>query len=289
MATATPLLDLRKPVLLTMESFAHLKMADLVSDDGSVFDMCLINCDIISRNRTMYPLEDIVNSMNDRRVQERIENKCFYGEAEHPCSDTEEPLPLKRMMRVEPSRWVWRIDNWRVQGSDIMGTVTWAGKYGEMYQKELLRGTNFAASIRAYTPNYVEKDDANGKYVIKKHLMFIASYDCVTVPGLEGARIMNPGKYASLTRNDKLTVRQYGDKLVKSNEAFSEIAYSNVIAELRDMMTSQESAKMVSDMFGIDAANADMFLRSDNVLSVRSSEGQLLDLPLSRTLLSTIL
>lgn len=283
-------LDLEQPILVTMESFAHFKDANLCSDDGSIFECTLINCDQVSRNKTYYPLDDVLMSMKDRRVQEKIDNKCFFGEAEHPSSDTDEPVPLKRLMRVEPTRWCWRIDSYRTTGSDIRGTIQWAGPLGATYQKEFLNGTNYAASIRAYTPNYLKKSDGpNGDYVVKKHLMFIASYDCVLVPGLGGARIMDPDKYAALSKNDVLNIRNVGNTIVKSTESFREITFKDPISEIRDIMHSEEGANVIRDIFGIDFATAEMAIRGKNSLSVRTTEGSELILPLSRTLLSEIL
>ena len=287
MGSKRAVIDMSKPIMVTMESFAHMVNAQLVSDDGSTFKATLINCDRVSRNMTYYPLEDILLSMKDRRVQEKIEQKCFFGEAEHPSSDTEEPLPLKRLMRVEPSRWSHRIDSYSVNGSDIEGIVTWAGPFGETYQKEMLKGTNFAMSIRAYTPNFIKKDDKNGSYVIKKHLMFIASYDCVLVPGLEDARIMNPGKYRDCTKNDIISIK--GNTQVRTSESLVEVKYGDVIGELKDIMRSQESTNIIGDLFGLDMNTAEMIIRGSNTLSVRSTEGRTLELPLSRTILSEIL
>lgn len=284
-------LDLSRPILVTMESFSHLKDAKLLSDDGSVFEATLINCDQISRNRTYYPLEDVVASMQDRRVQERIEQKCFFGEAEHPANDAIEQLPLKRLMRVEPSRWSHRIDNYWVEGNDIRGTIQWAGPFGETYRKALVEhGSNLAFSIRAYTPNYVKKNDSNGEYVVKKHLMYIATYDCVTHPGLADARIMNPDKFSDISKTNKLTVNSFNNKLnVKSSENFMEIAYTRPVEEIRELAFSEEGCSVISDMFGIDFSKDNMTITGKNTVSLVTEEGTILHLPLSRTLLSEIL
>lgn len=283
-------LDLRKPIIVTMESFSHLKDAKLVSDDGSIFECTLIECDVVSRNKTYYPLEDVMASMQDRRVQERIDQKVFFAEAEHPQSDTEEQLPLKRLMRVEPSRWSHRIDSYWADGNNIRGIVQWAGPFGEMYRKLLVEhGSNLAMSIRAYTPNYVKKNDSNGDYVIKKHPMYIATYDCVTQPGLENARIMNPDTYAKIARKDKVTISTKNNVVTKTTESLVEVLYNNPINEIRDIMRSEEGAHIISDLFGISIETAHMTISGKHTLSVISEEGVRMDLPLARTLLSDIL
>lgn len=292
-------LDLSQPIIVTMESFSHMKDAKLVSDDGSIFETTLINCDTISRNRTYYPLEDVVASMKDHRFMERLEQKVLYGECEHPCATGEEQLPLKRLMRVEPSRWSHRIDSYWVDGSDIKGTIQWAGPYGEHYRKLLVdHGSNFAMSIRAYTPNFIKKSDTKGDYVIKKHLMFIATFDVVTQPGLEYSRIMNPNKYSEITKNDKITInsnktsissKNSNNSIVLSNENFKEIHYTKAIDEIRDLAMSEEGVSIMSDLFGVDIESTKMAISGKNTLSVITEEGVRLDLPLSRTILSEVL
>lgn len=292
MKTQSQVIDLSQPIIITMESFSHLKDAKLVSDDGKIFETTLINCDVISRNRTLYMLEDVMASMQHDFVAERINQKVFFCEAEHPFSESgdETMLPLKRLMRVEPSRWVCRIDSYWADGSDIKGIVQWCGPFGETYRDLLVNhGSNFAMSIRAYTPAHIVKEDANGKYVIKKHLMYIASYDCVTKPGLRDARIMNPNRYTEITRNDKITTSTKIGSIEKiSSENFSEVCYKNVIDEIRDMSRSQESMDIASTIFGIDFEKCKMAITGKNSLSVVSEEGTRLDLPMNHTLLSRL-
>ena len=285
-------LDLSKPIIVTMESFTHLKDAKLVSDDGSIFEATLIDCDEISRNRTYYPLEDVIASMDDRRVKERIEQKVFFGEAEHPSSDSEEGIPLKRLMRVEPSRISHRIDNYWAAGNIIKGIIQWAGPFGDTYRKMLVEhGSNLAMSIRAYTPNYIKKNDKDGDYVIKKHLMFITTFDCVMLPGLKNARIMNPDQYTDITKNNKTNIttnKTNGSINIKTSESMVEIAYSNPINEIKNLLRSEEGASIVSDLFNIDFSKSDMNI-SGNTLLVQTENGQKLHLPLSRSLIGSIL
>jgi len=284
-------LDITKPIMMTMESFQHIKDAKLCNDDGSIFECTLINCDVISRNNTYYGLRDIVGSMNDPRVLEKIANKLFFGEREHPVSLTDEPLTLRRMMSVESDRYAWRVDNWWVDGNDIKAIIQWVD---EKYQKLFVKhGSNFASSIRAYTPNFLEKVNTSTgkKYVQKLHPMQIVAYDCVQMPGLIGSRIMNPTKYAKLTANDKINIRtnKSGSIVTRSAESFAEVTYNDPIPELRNMLCSQESAAIVRDVFGISFEDCEMIVRGKNTLSVKSAEGLRYELPLSRTILSEIL
>ncbi len=280
------LLDLRRPVMVTLESFSHMRDAKLISEDGSIFEITLINCNEISRNRTYYGLDDVMKSLDtSRQIQEAISQKLWMGEAEHPSSLDGKPLPLKRLMQVLPEQWVWRIDKYWAEGDKIKGHIQLldSGKYGPMY-KELItkHGANIAASIRAYTPNFVlMKDSAGAEYTMKKHQMHIATFDAVRIPGLEGARIMDPTKYAQITKNGGISV--------KSMEGFQEIQYENAVAELRDTLRSEEGASFLSDFYGINYDNADMVLSGRNTLTVGTESGSRIDMPLDGTMLSKIL
>ncbi len=277
------ILDLSQPVMVTTEAFDHFKAENLVSDDGNTFECTLINCNVIGRNPTFYPLTDILQSMDERSVKERLEQKCFYGEAEHPISDTEAPLTLKRLMRVEPSRISHRIDSFRVVGDDIKGIVSWSGPFGEDYKEKLtVQGSNLAMSIRAYTPNFIKKTDpTRGAYAVKKHLMHIASFDCVMMPGLGGARIMDPEKFKEISRTNKTIVR--------STETAAEYQFNDPISEIRNMSRSSEGMKFISDVYGADYDNDAMKIVGTNMLQMQTTEGANLILPLDNTLLSNIL
>lgn len=289
------IIDLSKPIIITMESFSHLKDAKLVSDDGSLAEVTLIECDVISRNRTMYPLEDVLASMEENYFKERLQQNVLFGEAEHPTDDSEEGVPLKRLLRVEPSRRSHRIDSYWTEGSLIKGIVQWCGPFGDQYKKDVIEcGSNYSFSLRAYTPTFIQKQDVKGKYVVKKHLMYITTFDCVTKPGLYNARIMNPDKYAEINKKDKLTISTprniINNKIDKvTNENFTEISYKKPVEEIRDMMHSAESAKIVSDIFGINFDNTDMSITDKNTLSVISEEGVKLHLPLKHAILSKVL
>lgn len=296
--TDNTIVDLSRPAFVTMESFSHLRDAKLVSDDGRIFETNLIICDEVSRNRTMYGLKDIVTGLEDRRVDERMVNNTWFGEAEHPVSNevdkdgNEKLVSLKRLMRVDPKNKVWRIDSWRVQGNVIRGVFQWAGDMGEEYRRDLLEhGSNYASSIRAFTPSYVEKSDSNGKYVLKTHPIYISTFDCVTLPGLEDTRIMSGSKYSTLSKNDKININTKIPRLNNHSyeSVYREVRFDNVLGEIKDMMMSQESAHLVEDLFGIDLKSAQMFIRDTNTISVRTSESSTLELPLSRTILSRIL
>lgn len=289
------IIDLSQPIIVTMESFSHLKDAKLVSDDGSIFEGTLIECDTISRNRTMYPLEDVISSMEDDFFKERLQQNVLFGEAEHPTDDSEEGVPLKRLLRVEPSRRSHRIDSYWVEGNLIKAIIQWCGPFGEQYRKDVVEsGSNYAMSIRAYTPTFIQKQDARGKYVVKKHKMFITTFDCVTKPGLYNARIMDPNKYAEINKKDKLTLNtpkiiSFSKSNRLTNENFVEVSYKKPIDEIRDMLHSSESADIVSNIFGINFDKTNMSITDKNTLSVISEEGVRLHLPLKHTILSKVL
>lgn len=291
MSAKYKLIDMSKPIIVTMESFSSLKDAKLISDDGSKFEVTLINCDTISRNRTYYPLSDVTASMQDPFFTERLTQKVLIGEAEHPFNDSsdEESIPLKRLLRVEPSRWCIRLDSYWIDGTDIKGIVQFCGPFGKYYQDLVLNhDSNLAMSIRAYTPNHIIKNDKNGKYVVKTHLMYIVTFDCVTRPGLINSRIMNPEKFKEISKNNKISITS-NNSPKSSFEDYKIISYNNPIDEIKDMARSEEGANIISDIFGVNFEKTNMnIINGQNIMTVFTEEGTRLDLPLNHAVTSKI-
>jgi len=300
MATVTKgkqIIDLSKPIMVSMESFALMKKLKKVGSNGDMIEIALIECDQVSRNRTYYGFEDIQLGMKERRFAERLAQKTLFGEASHPSQAglTDDSSYLQRLTQVEPSRIVWRIDRVWNEGKTVMGVIQWAGPFGSMYKDLVMNhGSNIAASIRAYTPNYIKKNDANGEYVQKVYPLFITTWDLVDLPGLGGCRIVNPSVYAESTKDDL----DKGPVSSSSTERWDEVktptsktvVFKDPISEIRSMIKSgNENANIIQDLFGIELNDAKMILSGKNTLSTFSNDGRRLDIPLSSAVLADIL
>ena len=278
------LISFNLPMMVTLESFQKMVDAKVVSADGSTIETTLINCNQVSRNRTYYALEDVIRSLDeDVRIQESIQNRLWFGEAEHPePKEGEKGVSMRRMMKIDDDNVATRIDRYWVDGNDIKGIIQWAGPKGDNYRDLLMNhGSNLAQSIRAFTPNYIEKKDAGGSYVQKTYRMHVATFDTVKIPGLRDSRIMNPKTYAQLIANDKISVT--------SRESLVEVKYNNVKDEIRDMMLSTEGADFVSDMYGISWENADIILNPDSTITVGlDNSRESLIIPLDGSVISSL-
>ena len=298
---ATQVIDLTKPIIVTMESFSLMKKLKVVDKDGDMIEINLIECDTISRNQTYYGKENTILAMKERRFAERLDQKCLFSEAEHPADVPSGPGSeqsyLQRLTRVEPSRICARIDRWWDEGNIIKGVIQWAGPFGEMYKDLVVNhGSNIAASIRAYTPNYVKKTDSSGRfYVEKTHPFFITTYDLVMLPGLEGARIVKPVEFAQQTRDERMKGPISGSTSsenynILSSPTMKQVTFKDPVSEIRSIIRSgEESSSIISDLFGIDLSTAKMIISKNNTLTTISTEGQRIDIPLSSAILAELL
>lgn len=281
--TKTPtVLDLNRDIIVTMESFAPITQSDVVSDDGSILDVCLIECDQISRNFTYYGFTNVMNSLNtDKRVQESVRNNVWFGESEHPKNEDGSKPTLKRFLTINRKYYSHRIDSYRAEGTIIRGIIQWVNnQYGNMYKDLVVNhNSNIAFSIRAYTPNHVKKQKGGVEYVEKLAPMIPITFDSTIIPGLENCRIVHPTKFSDNRRNIQ----------VRSSETFEEICYKNVKDELRDALQSEESASLLSDAYGIDFSKADLGVDfHTNTISMTTEDGLEVHLPAVQTILSDL-
>jgi len=285
--------------MVSMESYALMKKLKKVDKDGNMIEIALIECDEVSRNRTFYGLEDIKMGMKERRFAERLAQKTLFGEGEHPentCTNGDDASYLQRLTRVEPSRIVWRIDRVWTEGKMVMGVIQWAGPFGPIYKDFVVNhGSNIAASIRAYTPNYVKKTDSNGEYVQKVHPIFITTFDAVNLPGLGRARIIEPEVFANSTKDDleagPISSRSTESMDIITTRTMKQVIFNDPIKEIRSILknNSAEGSSIIQDIFHIDFASANMILSGKNTLTTFAEDGRRLDIPLSSAVLADIL
>lgn len=264
------ILDLSKPILVSTESFAYLKNNKSVSDDGTEWDITLQEFSI-SRNKSEYPKDDLIKSLRESRtIQEALANKVLFSELEHPPRNSE----LQRFMHIEPTRWCANIKNYRLEGEFLKGSIKLVPPLGTTILQPIMQsiGSNFAASIRAYTPNFVKKDDGQGgTYFIKKYPMYVVTWDIVMMPGFERARIMDPKQYAL------------------SKESLYEREFENPANEIKEMIMAGESANFIEDFYGISLEDAKAFITGKNRIEISEEGGNKISLPLDRYLVSQIL
>ncbi len=267
-------LDLSRPILVSLEAAGGLLKDSKPINKNGDRSITLMHFDTLSRNKALYPQDDLVRSFNESRyVQENIAQRTWFGENEHPAADA----PLARFMFVEPSRWAWLIKSYSVSGDKMNGVVSFVPPMGTMIEEIIDKhGSNWAASIRAYTPNFVKKEGPQGQYVIKKYPMFPVTYDAVTTPGLYAARMSDPDSFK--TQN-----------LGREGYAASYKIFKNPAEDMRQILSSQESARVVQDMFNIDFSKSKYLMSKDGRVEFRSEEGIKVNVPLNLAIINKAL
>ena len=272
----TDIIDLSKPVLVSMESFQTLKDANVVSDDGLKWHITLMSFDVLSRNNNLYPADDTIRSTNESTfIQENLRNRTLFGELEHPPAGSE----LSRFLSIEPTRYAWNILSIENKGDRFEGDVMLCNPLGTSIVLPNIKmfGSNYASSCRIYTPNFIQKDGPNGKYFIKKYKMYNVTWDCVTMPGIPNCRLMNGNTY------------QPGQPdASKAFESTNAIVFNNPESAIKDMLKSSEAAKVLSDYVGGDVSSTACIV-GKNKVRYSTEDGIQVDIPLNTHLLNEVL
>lgn len=266
------LIDLTRPIIVSMESYTSLQNAHVVSDDGLTWHIPLMYFDICSRNNNLYPSNDTKRSFIESTfVQENLRNRTWYGEAEHPPADS----PMSRFMFIEPQRYAWNIMSLEDKGDHYEGDVGLCAPMGtDVIVPNTKRfGSNYAASCRIATPNYVVKEQGGKKIYVKKYKLFPVTFDCVTTPGIPQCRLVKDGVYKA------------GESLAPSMIA----EFSNPADEIVKMMASEESGRILQDIYGIDYKNAKAVLTKDNKVKLSTESGATATIALNSYILSSVL
>jgi hypothetical protein len=287
------LVDLRRPILLSMEDFNYLKDAKVASDDGLDYIITLMKFNQVSRNGSMYPKEDSLKSLNESvYVQESIKNRVLFGEMEHPeIKEPEEapqkgkmPKVAKRFLRVEPTRRAWAILKYWDEGDILKGHVHLVPPLGTSILQPTIKdlGSNYAASVRWFTPHYLEQQDASGNvYLVKKYRMFPVTWDAVTLPGLPGSRLMEDAAY-----NPKPLGFASGPHSMESSH---DIVINHPELELRDMILSEESCPILEDYFQMSMRDCRIMLTRDDRVDIATEDGVHVSVPFNSYILTEIM
>jgi hypothetical protein len=277
------IMDLRRPVMISMENFSYLVDSKCVSDDGKDWTITLMEYDTMSRNRSVYGKQDVLRSLQESTyVQENMQQRTWFAELEHPAKGAD----LDRFMYVEPTRYAWNILKYWDAGDVLKGQVHLCPPLGTSIVlpnvKEL--GSNYAASVRFYTPNFIEKNDENGqKYFVKQYKMYPVTFDCVSTPGLRKSRIIdpdhyNPGEYKP------------GESSKESIPAScDQVLFDNPAEQFKHMIMAEESSKILEDYFGFDMKSAKAFLTKNDRIELSTEDGLSMSVPLNQYITGQIL
>jgi len=259
-----------------MESYSQIVSSreTEVDEQNRELNINLILCDSISKNNSLYGYDELMRSLEESKfVQSCIKNSLWFGEYEHPPRTS----PLSRILKIEPERYAWKIKKyWGDRNSGIIkGRVKFVNPMGiDIAWKNIIEdGSNYASSIRAYTPNYVTKNENGKKYVVKKYPMYPVTFDLVTYPGFDEARII---------------------KIDGANGFYNPenvVEYKNPTKEIDSMIKSEESYNIIMDYLGVDINEAKtMYLDSKNkTIRYSFEDNSDITVPLNTFLMSKIL
>ena len=280
--------DFSKPIMVSCESLAPFTEKNIVSDDGMTWYIDLMYFDTWSRNQNLYPREDTIRSFKESYwIQENLRNRTLYGELEHPPADA----TLERFMFIEPTRYAWNIGSIEDKGDRYSGFVTLCAPLGTSIVLPNMKalGCNYAASCRISTPNFVVKEMNGRKAYIKKYKFFPISYDLVTCPGIPQCRLIKDGEYVpepiSIKGNSS---GAHGLVATESSPVFSSI-FSDPASTIKEMLKSEESGRIVSDIFGIDYDKTSVILTKDKKVKISMESGVSATIPINSYLLSDVL
>jgi hypothetical protein len=268
------IIDLSRPVIISMENFTDLKNAAPVSDDGTIWDIDFMYLDIGSRNNNVYPIDDTRRSFEESIfVQENLRNRTWYGENEHPPADA----PLSRFLFIEPTRYMWNILSFEFRGDKYSGRVGLCEPIGlSIVLPNVKRfGSNYASSCRIYTPNFIEKEMNGRKIVVKKYKQYPITFDGVTMPGYKKCRVADPDNYQP---------RPYGKE---SSSPFIDVKFDNPASEIMKIMSS-ENCRILEDCYHVDFKKQAILMK-DNKIKLSSEDGVSIIAPLDRYLLNSAL
>jgi hypothetical protein len=275
-ANQRDIVDLSKPIIVSMENFTDLKNAAPISDDGLTWQIDLMYLDKNSRNNNCYPVEDTRRSMDESDfVQENLRNRTWYGEFEHPPADS----ALSRFLFIEPTRYAWCILSHEFKGDRYSGKVGLCAPLGTGIVLPNMKqfGSNYASSCRIYTPNFIEKEQNGKKIYIKKYRLYPVTYDLVSTPGYPDCRVADAVNYHP---------RPYGKESSNTID-YNNIKFDNPANELLNMMSS-ENSRILEDYFHVDFKKQAVIMK-DNKVKFSSEDGISIITTLDRYLLSEVL
>ncbi len=186
-------------LLLSYESYLPnqneiKKLFKIIDENERIVEARLAYCNHISRNRCFYGLDDMMQGLKSSKfVQEQLAQGSLFFEKEHP----EKISDLQRFMKIDDSRIAGRILKYWADGDFIMGLVQFLPPMGDMVWEHILKGVNYAFSLRVYTPNYQKCQDADGPYIKKIAPLYPCTFDIVSIPGYANCRLVDPDHYAA--------------------------------------------------------------------------------------------
>lgn len=275
------IISLEKQLYWSIESVSDLIRLGNIDVENRICYPKLILFDDPSRNNSVYCGEDFRSSVTDSRfLQDQIRAGTWFGELGHPMLEEGQ----SRFMRIEMNNVSHRIMKYKFVGNEMHGVVRLCKPKGDILWDWVSSGSNIAFSVRALTPTFVKKKNEQGQvYIYKYGRMVIITFDSVTLPGIEIARIADVNKYDATVEDYEVAF----NKMVKTNKKIENIKNSVESADwermiksnlfynkqnkfnksdLKEIVKSQESAHIIEDLFQFSLEDATISMDNENVI-----------------------
>lgn len=276
------IISLEKQLYWSTESVSDLIRLGNIDVENRICYPKLILFDDPSRNNSVYCGEDFRSSVVESRyLQDQIRAGTWFGELGHPMLEEGQ----NRFMRIEMNNVSHRIIKYKFVGNEMHGVVRLCKPKGDILWDWVSSGSNIAFSVRALTPTFVKKkNEKTGQiYIYKYGRMVIITFDSVTLPGIEIARIADVNKYDATVENYEAQF----DLMVKKNKKIEEMKNSleaadwermiksNIFynksnsfnhSDLKEIVKSQESAHILEDLFQFSLEDSIISLDNQNVI-----------------------
>lgn len=254
------IIDLNSKDMFSIESFTTLQKisGDKIDvKNRMVHDMPLIEMDAISRNRSLYEADGYWKATQSMFIQEKLRRGTLFGELGHPDPD----CSRERFLKVDMNNVAHRNINIKRKGNLVYGDVQYVKPKGDIVWDWITKGINMSISTRVLTPNYEQRQDANGQpYIHKFGEMRLIGWDTVDIPGMEIANV------APLNLYDASKENWDGIHLNWTKERKKE--------EFINLLKSQESCSLMEDIYGFSMEDVNNISYSkEGLLTITLKEG----------------
>lgn len=174
------------------------------------FDTVIIKLPGPTRNKVMYPLEEMKKAVESPMVQDLLKRGALYGEGGHPL----DPKDIDRWVTVPMDKAQFKWTKLWFDGDTLMGRVRTFPGQGNLLAKAILAGELPAFSIRVMGSESME----NGYRTLRNILLI--TIDWVNYPGNPTSYVPSSKEF-DLTDVPLLTNDYYSDgRVVPKGEAY---------------------------------------------------------------------
>jgi hypothetical protein len=157
--------------------------AQIIKADAqkAIFKIILQTCDEVNQNKRLYPRKVLTNAMV--QAEERINNRKFMGELDHPLVSGNEAFDGMRQTTVLLKEVAHLVRTYEWQGNNLVGELeTLRTPNGKIALGLLLDKVTLGVSMRGLA-EILKENNVN----IVQEPLYIIDYDLVSLPSHKGS------------------------------------------------------------------------------------------------------